>query len=170
MFAPWSIDCEGARLRNLVNHELVDKIVDKTAEQVLRRCDRPEGWFALQNEYPLRLKQARQLAEDLLDLYSPTGLVNHCGVFARCSSETRQRVAVAVHAAYSEESGIAVLQEPLRLAVHALATAVDRFRDLAQVSPRADDRVCAEAWHLVQQRAADLKEVLLRMPRGVVFP
>jgi hypothetical protein len=169
MLTPWHIPSEASIRRGQLKHSwLENQILNKRAEDVLAFRHRG-GWPALENEFAEWVRDAQTLAAELTDGFGPAQLIDTLTPFQHLSEEDKQRIKGALHAAYLENSGITALQGPLQEAAENLDKALNELlREWRQ--PAGSDQVLRAAWSVFVERAISLKEVLERLPRGIVLP
>ena len=124
----------------------------------------------METESDVRLQQARELGERLVDVFSPAGLIDVCSPFATLDDATRHLFRKAVHTAYLETSGIQARCEPLLIAVVGLDQALRFFRESCSDESSADAAQRCQAWEKVLSAAGELARLLDQLPKGVVFP
>lgn len=168
MLIPWNIDCKASTLRGVLKHAWLEKpILDKEPDTAAQLCAQPGGWGTLKTEFPVRLRQLRELTETMVEGFSPAQLVDRLGAFAAVSMPAREAMKKAVHEAYLESSGIRDLQPLLRSAADEIETAIRRFRETAT---DGQQEALRRAWQDVLASATKLHDILERLPKGIVLP
>jgi hypothetical protein len=171
MLAPWNIYCEGENLRGVLKHAWLENDVEKiSSERAVERCRRNSGWRMLDVDFPVRLEQAHQLADNLEELFSPAQLVDKCSAYTALQDSLREQLKRAVHDAYLESSEIAEMKAPLQKAIAEFENAVAEFRPAAIKCADSDLSVGRQAWERVLTQAGSLKTILTALPHGIVFP
>lgn len=135
------------------------------------RLWRNGGWRTLEKECEYRIKQARDLVDEMEEGFSPSQLVERLKPLADLPGEKRRRLQALVHAAYLERHGIPDLKDRFQEARTELKGALDRMR-IAWSEPVSEEAYEAVrmAWREVGRRAATLRDVLEKLPRGISLP
>lgn len=171
MLTPWQIPCEASIRRGQLKHSwLENQVLNKRAEDVVTFRQRG-GWPALENEFEEWVKDARTLAAELTDGFSPAQLVDTVTPFRRLSEKDKQRIKQPLHAAYLENSGITNLRLLLQEAAESLDKALkELLEEWQQPATSGSDQALCAAWSVFVERATNLKNVLERLPKGIVLP
>lgn len=171
MLTPWRIYCDGERLRGVLKHSwLENQIEDVTPAEAVEWLTSPESWSAFDLEFPMRICQTRELGQHLDEMFSPASLVDQCIAFSRLNQSVKDQSKGAIHQTYLESSKVSDFQKPLLLAANRLDVALKEFRSICEnLNPNNSD-AGFESWRKVLTAASDLKAVLERLPKGVVFP
>ncbi|MET0621810.1 MAG: hypothetical protein ABW250_02410 [Pyrinomonadaceae bacterium] len=172
------IPCSAARQRGILRHSwLKNQILGIDAGFVVQMRGRPSLREARESferkilpggEFDLRLGEARQLARDMVDGFSPTQLANS-GPLADLPAEVLAAVKSAVHREYLSETGIEQREGPLNAACDLLADALREFSDV-WVGRTSGPNMLRKSFEQLQLRARALHEQLEQLPEGIVLP
>lgn len=170
MLTPWNIYCEASGRRGVLRHAwLENQILNKTPEEAITLCSQPQGWRALERDFPSSVRQASELVESLVEGASPAQLIDKLGPFTSLTDESRTALKRAVHEAYLESSGILELKGPITTAIDKLEAALIEFRKAWTNRDRDGLPLVHRTWLRVRECADALRD-LLEHPKGVVFP
>lgn len=169
MRTPWEISCPANTLRGQLKHSWLENgiLCARPANVVGRRADgsfEREGKIA---QYLNDIDVTRQLAEDLIQGFSPAQLVDQLGPLQKLPEETRLKIKEAVHDAYLDSSGMTELAESLGQEAEVFAKEFEKF---SKVWNTGDDTDLKKAWQGVLQKAETLLAVFEKLPKGVVLP
>ena len=149
---------------------LLNEVLNKTPE-VLAELLFQTPWPALEECFPIRVEQTRQLARALELYFGPAQLVDRVSVLASLPGSSRRWLQEAVHKCYCERSRIRALEEPLVSVLDELDQALTELRCLSS-QLRDDDwrRRIEDQWSDVLGHAAELHRLLDQLPRRIELP
>lgn len=165
------ISCNSDILRSQLKHTwLENQLTNKSEDDIVLLWLGP-GWPALVREFHVRVSEAGELVKDFEDGFSPAQLVDRLKPLSALADDTKKAIRQAVHAVYLERSGIADLKKPMENAVTALSGALSRFF-VAWEQPVSEqtEQEMRKAWRDLYRCAECLRDLLDRLPRGIVLP
>ena len=172
MFTPWNIACRANTFRGQLKHSwLENQVCNKTANDVATLW-RTQIWDEVIGEiFQYRIDQMRELANELVNGFSPAQLVDQLSPLQNFSEENRFRLKNVLHSAYIENSGISALSELLSQEIEGFAQEFTRFLTVWNTK-RTDENEPAlrHGWNQLQQVANSLLAVFEKLPKGVVLP
>lgn len=163
--------CASAILRSQLKHAwLENQLGNKSEDDIVFFWQGP-GWPALEREFPPRVTEAEELIKNLESGFSPAQLVDRLPMLAELADDTKAAIKQAVHEVYLERSGIVELNQPLNQALTPLKDALDQFLSVWRQpqSPESEQEVRL-AWQVLSRCGEDFRNLLDRLPRGIVLP
>ncbi len=167
--SPWNIPCDANDLRGRLKHSwLENEVLQYRSDNVVnRRRDgswKRDGRIAAHED---RIADLMELADGLVDGFSPAGLVDRLEPLEALAPEAREMVKAAVHQAYAERHGMEELAVSLKAEAEYFRQSFVSFKKAWE---DGDDAALEDAWDQVLQQAQALVAVLEKLPRGVVLP
>lgn len=158
-------------LRAQLKHSwLENQVCNKSADDAvaLWRCG---SWPALDNEFPVRVKQLHQLARDLVDALSPAALADSSSVMRGLPGDVCAQIKRAVHVYYLRNTNVEALSRDITGACGELR---DELLGLQQAWGTTRD--CSaetqlrESWEAFLHTGRRIVELLSHVPTGTVLP
>jgi hypothetical protein len=165
------IACSQAILRSQLKHTwLENQLVNKSEDDIVFFWQGP-GWPSLECEFRGRVSEAEQLINDLESGFSPAQLVDQLPMLVGLADDTKAAIKQAVHEVYLERSCITKLHDPLNQALSALKDALARVLSAWRQpqSPESEQEL-RQAWRALIRCGEAFRNLLDRLPRGIVLP
>lgn len=171
--------CDAARRRGLLWHSwLKNQILKIDAGYIAYIHDRPdlqdekesfEGKIREGGDFESRLSEARQLARDTVDGFSPSQLVDS-GPLAILSPEARESIKSTIHCEYLKLTRIEEQTSRIDAAIDDLESALKEFSAAWYGHPPNDHNTVHSRFEHLQACARTLHERLGELPQGIVLP
>lgn len=164
--------CSASILRGQLRHSWLENQVFDFDSGYVASLWRDGQWTErIKFSFPRRLQQALELADGLVEAFSPAQLVETIAPFKILPKTLRTKIGAAVKGAYLAVSDLSSQAEPLRIAILALR---DEFAALSGLweMPRTPENEAAVrcCWDNIQVKGKVLHTVLDEIPKGVVLP
>jgi len=116
-----------------------------------------------------RIDAARRLCETITEGFSPAQLVD-AGELAALPDDVRALMKQVLHDAYRQETGIEELRSLLLCAINEVSNELDGLSRTWFQEPPAPTAVLAAAVNKSIDTARKLRDLLIRLPTGIVLP
>ncbi|MFH2124586.1 MAG: hypothetical protein ABIJ50_14030 [Pseudomonadota bacterium] len=165
------IACSQAILRSQLKHTwLENQLGNKSEDDIVFFWQGP-GWPSLEREFRGRVSEAEQLINDLESGFSPAQLVDQLPMLVGLADDTKAAIKQAVHEVYLERSGIEELKKPLNQALSVLKDALARFLSAwGQPQSPESEQELRQVWRALSRCGEEFRNLLDRLPRGIVLP
>lgn len=166
------IYCEVNLLRGQLKHSwLENQVRDIDTDDIVSFWKDGEWLDTVGKIFPHRLQQTLELADRLVDGFSPAQLVGQLAPLGNLSDELRKKIKLTVHASYLAASHIASLEEPIRQCAQDLQPELNNLWELWKKPFSIECEFALRAcWDNIRAKGKALHEQLEKLPRGVVFP
>lgn len=173
MRVPWNIPCEANNRRGRIKHAFLENGILNTAAE-----DRAGAWLTgsddelITRQFPGYISWAEKLAEEMVEGFSPSQLVDKLSPLQNLSHEIRTKIKEAVHAVYLEETEIVALAREFKQEVKDFVPVCNSFIKTWQETERIEGNkpIIREPWRRLQKHAESLYAVVIKLPQGVVLP
>jgi hypothetical protein len=119
--------------------------------------------------FVLAVAQMKELTSGMVDGFSPKQLIDQTAL-RTLPSELRDRLGSAVHDRYLAVTRIVDFQSALSKAVNALETAILDFGDTWRTENRSNVERVRRSYTTLLDAARVVRDLLTRLPRGIVLP
>ena len=154
-------------VRGQLSHSWLENEVLKTKEERIERLRNGEPWEALEKQFLPRVKQAIQLAENLVDCYSPRQLVYRLSPLSSLPDGQKERLGAALHEIYCSTCGVEDLAQRLKESAEAVKESLQKLLECLSAEDRWE---VPSSWERFRANAERLYAVLQEVPKGVVIP
>lgn len=161
------VNCEAAILKARLKHSwLENQVLNKSTEDVLYM--RSEGdWNALAEQFPKRLREVTDLAQNAVEVFSPAQFVDQLEVFSHLPARVKKDFRHAVHSAYLRRGEIEAITSQVAAAAAGLETVLGKMLALWR---DGTDPELRGAWAEVLAAASNLRDGLDALPKGIMLP
>lgn len=163
MLTPWNIQCDGYAMRQVISH-------DRLKNELLLFGITSLGDWACSDEKERFEHEVRELIEIAVEGFSPKSLVDQIPQLAIQGQGFRGRVKEAVHRAYLATTVIARIRDELDDSARSLLRSLSDLQKAWTERAGDDEPQIVAKYEQVRSDSRRLREVVEKLPRGVVFP
>jgi hypothetical protein len=166
------IPCPANTLRDKLRHTwLENQIFFYNSDDVVSFWKDGDWSHTINLVYGEYIQQAIELADNLIDGFSPAQLVDELSLFRSLTEETRNKIKKAIHETYLATTNISSLEEPLRKAAIGMQTEIINLQILWGLPHVIDnERALRQCWERIGSKGKPLHCLLGKLPKGVVLP
>lgn len=166
------IPCTANALRDKLRHTwLENQIFFYDVDDVVSFWEDGDWSNTINSVYPELIQEAIDLANNLVDGFSPAQLIDELLSLKPLSKDTRNRFKKAVHEAYLSATNISSVENPLREAATAMQIELMELQRLWGMPHGADnEKALRQCWERIGLKGKPLHSLLGKLPKGVVLP